>query len=172
MDHSPSVTHSGHILSSLVLPERRGDRKGEGMPQPQQPQWQPITMLQTIARHIDGMLQEAEEQQANVQQAQSKPWVLDDYTVKRIMEVFTVQEHDLWLFDTQLERWQTGTLTDRQLKEVERLTGQMHKLHAAIADILAMAAELSKGTIEKQMAKSDEQLGLEYLMSMFDGEEK
>ncbi len=86
------------------------------MPQPQQPQWQPITMLQTITRHIDGMLQEA--------------------------------------------------------KEVERLTGQMHKLHAAIADIRAMAAELSKGTIEKQMAKSDEQLGLEYLMSMFDGEEK
>jgi hypothetical protein len=88
------------------------------------------------------------------------------------MEVFTVQEHDLWLFDTQLERWQTGTLTDRQRKEVERLTGQMYKLHAAIADILAMAAELSKGTIEKQMAKSDEQLGREYLMSMFDGEEK
>ena len=82
------------------------------------------------------------------------------------------QEHDLWLFDTQLERWQTGTLTDRQRKEVERLAGQMRKLHAAIADILAMAAELSKGTLEKQMAKSDEQLGLEYLMRMFDGEEK
>ena len=142
------------------------------MPQQQQPQWQPITMLQTITRYIDGMLQEAEGQQDNLRQAQRKPWVLDDYTVKRVIEVFTVQKNDLWLFDTQLERWQAGTLTDRQRKEVERLTGQMHKLHAAIADILAMVAELSKGTIEKQMLKSDEQLGLEYLMSMFDGEEK
>lgn len=142
------------------------------MPQQQQPQWQPITMLQTIARYIDGMLQEAEGQQDNVRQAQSKPWVLDDYTVKRVIEVFTVQKNDLWLFDTQLELWQNGTLTDRQRKEVERLAGQMQKLHAAIADILAMAAELSKGTIEKQMAKSDEQLGLEHLLSMFDGEEQ
>lgn len=142
------------------------------MPQQQQPQWQPITMLQTIARYIDGMLQEAEGQQDNVRQVQSKPWVLDDYTVKRVIEVFTVQKNDLWLFDTQLELWQNGTLTDRQRKEVERLTEQMQKLHAAIADILAMAAELSKGTIEKQMAKSDEQLGLEHLLSMFDGEEQ
>ena len=142
------------------------------MPQPQQPQWQPITMLQTITRHIDGMLQEAEGQQDNLRKAQRKPWVLDDYTVKRVIEVFTIQKNDLRLFDTQLERWQAGKLTDRQRKEVERLVGQMQKLHAAIVDILAMAAELSKGTIEKQMAKSDEQLGLEYLMSMFDGEEK
>ena len=142
------------------------------MPHQQQPQWQPITMLQIIARYIDGMLQEAEGQQDNVRQAQSKPWVLDDYTVKRVIEVFTVQKNDLWLFDTQLELWQNGTLTDRQRKEVERLAGQMQKLHAAIADILAMAAELSKGTIEKQMAKSDEQLGLEHLLSMFDGEEQ
>lgn len=142
------------------------------MPHQQQPQWQPITMLQTIARYIDGMLQEAEGQQDNVRQVQSKPWVLDDYTVKRVIEVFTVQKNDLWLFDTQLELWQNGTLTDRQRKEVERLAGQMQKLHAAIADILAMAAELSKGTIEKQMAKSDEQLGLEHLLSMFDGEEQ
>jgi hypothetical protein len=142
------------------------------MPQPQQPQWQPISMLQTITRHIDGMLQEAERQQDHVRQAQRKPWVLDDYTVKRVMEVFTVQKNNLWLFDTQIECWQAGTLTDEQRKEVERLVGQMHKLRAAIVDILAMAAELSKGTIEKQMAKSDEQLGLEYLMSMLDGEEK
>ncbi len=141
------------------------------MPQPQQPQWQPITMLQTITRYIDGMLQEAEGQQDHLRQAQRKPWVLDDYTVKRVMEVFTVQKNDLWLFDTQLELWQTGTLTDRQRKEVEHLAGQIQKLHGVIADILAMAAELSKGTIEKQMAKSDEQLGLEHLLSMFDSEE-
>jgi hypothetical protein len=38
-------------------------------------------MLPIIAEHIDGMLQEAEGQRGNLQQGQSKPWVLDDYTV-------------------------------------------------------------------------------------------
>src|SRR6266571_4884863 len=133
------------------------------MPQQQQLQRQPITMLPTLTPHIDGMLEEAQEQQDNLRQAQSKPWVLDDYTVKRVIEVHTVQKNDLWLFDEQLKRWKSGQLTERQRSEVERLTGQMQKLHEVIDDILAMAAELSKGTIEKQMAKPDEQLGLEFL---------
>ncbi len=134
------------------------------MPQQQPPQRQPITMLPTLTPHIDGMLEEAQEQQDNLRQVQSKPWVLDDYTVKRVIEVHTVQKNDLWLFDEQLKRWKSGQLTERQRSEVERLTGQMQKLHEVIDDILAMAAELSKGTIEKQMAKPDEQLGLEFLI--------
>ena len=74
------------------------------MPQQQQPQWQPITMLPTLTPHIDGMLEEAQEQQGNLRQAQSKPWVLDDYTVKRVIEVYTTQQNDLALFDEQLKR--------------------------------------------------------------------
>jgi hypothetical protein len=37
---------------------------------------------------------------------------------------------------------------------------------------LAIAAELSKDTIEKQMAKSDEQLGFEQIMRILGGEGK
>ena len=33
--------------------------------------------------------------------------------------------------------------------------------------VFALARELSKGTIEKVMAKSDEELGLEFLMGTF-----
>jgi hypothetical protein len=78
----------------------------------------------------------------------------------------------LWLFDEQLARWKSGQLKEHQRREVECLTGQMKKLHAVIAAILAMAAELSKGTIEKQLAKDDAQLGLEYLLRMLGGEGK
>src|SRR6266566_7129395 len=111
----PSPTQAISPHRSFYLREE-ATREGEYMPQPQQPQWQPISMLQTITRHIDGMLQEAERQQDHVRQAQRKPWVLDDYTVKRVMEVFTVQKNNLWLFDTQIECWQAGTLTDEQRK--------------------------------------------------------
>jgi hypothetical protein len=129
-------------------------------------------MLPKLAHHIDGMLQEAETQQGNLRQAQSKPWVLDDYTVKRVIEVYTTQQNDLALFDEQIRRWKAGQLTPQQRREVERLAGQMQKLHKTIADILAIAAELSKDTIEKQMAKSDEQLGFEQIMRILGGEGK
>ena len=128
------------------------------------PQWQPITRLPLIASHIDGMLEAAEEQYELLQQARPKPHVLDDFTVGCVTEVYTVQQADLGLFEEQLRRWKTGTLTTSQRKEVERLVGQMAHLRQVIAQILALAQELKQGTIERVLAKSDEELGLEFLL--------
>ncbi len=136
----------------------------QGKRRESQPQWQPITQLALIARHIDGMVESASEQYANLLQARPKPYVLDDYTVGRVREVFTTQQNDLWLFDEQLKRWKAGQLSTVQRKEVERLVGQMTKLRQVIDSILNLADELKEGTIEKQLAKSDEQLGLEFLL--------
>ena len=75
-------------------------------PQPQpQPQWQPIEQLTLIADHIDGMLEDAIEHHETLQVARPKPHVLDDYTIGRVLDVFTAQQDDLWLFDEQLRRW-------------------------------------------------------------------
>ncbi len=40
-------------------------------------------------------------------------------------------------------------------------------LHTVIGQIVILVRELSRDTIEKVMSKSDEQLGLEFLMGMF-----
>ena len=106
----------------------------------------------------------ATENYETLQEARPKPHVLDDETVNRVIDVFTTQQNDLWLFDEQLRHWKTGPLTDMQRKEVERLVGQMTKLRQVITDILRLAGELKEGTIEKQLAKSDAQLGLEFLL--------
>jgi hypothetical protein len=127
------------------------------------PQWQPISQLPLLAQHIDGMLESASVQHDLLQQARPRPYVLDDYTVGRVKEVFTTQQGDLWLFDEQLERWKTLSLTAAQRQEVERLVAQMQQLHAVIAAILELAKELEQGTIERQLAKSDLELGLEVL---------
>jgi hypothetical protein len=142
------------------------------MSQPQQPHWHPITMLPTIASFTSGMLQDAGELWGYLHQAQSKPWVLNDDTVNEVISVYTIQQQDFALFDEQLKRWSEGRLTPKQRHEVERLAEQMKTLHEVVADILALANELSRGTIEKQMATSDERLGLEFLMRMPGGEEK
>jgi hypothetical protein len=49
-------------------------------------------------------------------------------------------------------------LTSEQRQEVERLLEQMRRLREVNNQVLALAKELSKGTIEKATAKSDEQL--------------
>ncbi len=128
------------------------------------PNWQPITQLPLIAAVIDGMLESAEEQAQTLQQARPKPHVLDDYTVGRVIAVFTTQQDDLWLFEEQLRRWAAQDLTDVHRREVGRLTGQLEQLHQVIAAILAVADELKGGTIERMLAKSDVQLGLESLL--------
>jgi hypothetical protein len=134
-----------------------------------QPQWQPIEMLTTFGPHIDGMLASSQEQYETLLPARSKPHVLDNFTVDRVITVFTKQIGDLWLFDTQLQRWATEQITASQRAEVERLQGQMKTLREIDEQVLTLARELSQGTIEKIMAKSDEQLGLEMLMRMMEG---
>lgn len=132
-------------------------------------QWQPISQLLLIAKHIDGMLEAATENYETLQEARPKPHVLDNFTVQRVVGVFTTQQNDVWLFDEQLRRWKVGQLTDTQHKEIGRLIGQMAKLRQVITDILHLADELKEGTIEKQLAKSDAQLGLELPMRRFSG---
>ena len=136
------------------------------------PNWQPIGQVSRIAHHIDGMLESAEEQYETLQLARPKPHVLDDYTVGRVIEVFTVQRDDLWLFDEQLRRWEAGQLTAAQGKEVERLVSQMKRLREVITAILALADELKERTIEKVMAKSDVELGIEALLRLADNEQR
>ena len=112
-----------------------------------QPQWQPIERLALIASHIDGMLESASEQYEMLQLAKPKPFVLDDYTVGRVIEVFTTQQNDLGLFDEQLRRWERGNLTAAQRQEVERLAGQMLQLHEVVSAILRLAEQLQGRTI-------------------------
>jgi len=130
------------------------------------PQWQPINQLPAIAYAINGMLESAEEQYPLLEQARPRPSMLDDATVLRAVEVYTAQRDDLWLFEEQLRRWRAGALTGAQRREIERLTAQLERLRTVIDKILLLIDELKGGTIEKMMAKSDLEVGLEMLMRL------
>ncbi|WP_242053762.1 hypothetical protein [Nostoc parmelioides] len=53
-----------------------------------QPNWQPISRLPLIAQMIEQGLSDALTQYQNLQEAQNRPHVLDDYTVGRVIQVF------------------------------------------------------------------------------------
>ena len=129
-----------------------------------EPQWQASSRVFITGTMIDGMLEGAREQYATLLEARPTPHVLDDYTVVRVVEVYTAQRGDLWLWDEQLRRWDAEDLTPLRRREVQRLQGQMAALRTVVGEILALADELGQGTIERVLAKDDAELGLETLL--------
>jgi hypothetical protein len=68
------------------------------------------------------------------------------------------------VYDRQLERWRSERLTGAQQDEVARLRIVAGELRVELGRILELADELGQGTIERQLAKSDLELGLERLL--------
>jgi hypothetical protein len=131
------------------------------------PNWQPITQLPLIASLIDGMLHEALEQYELIGQAASKPWILDDYTVGRVIKVFTEQNDYLGLYQEQINRWKELSLTEDQRTEIDRLNGQLESLRIVVTGILTLADKLKAGTIEREFSKDDTEVALEMLLRLF-----
>ena len=127
------------------------------------PNWQPISMLPRIAEIIDGELADAKEHRATLQEVRSRPHVLDDATVQRSIKLHTEQLEFLWVFQEQLVRWRKSDLEPHESEEIGRLSVQLGQLHTVLTDILALADELRQGTIDKVLAKSNLELGIEAL---------
>jgi hypothetical protein len=63
-----------------------------------------------------------------------------------------------------LSRWTKLELNSEQRQEVNGLAQQIPRIQDRIAAILSVAEELKGGTIEAVLAKSDLELGLEFLL--------
>jgi hypothetical protein len=105
-----------------------------------------------------------EEQYENLQSCRTQPHVLDDYTIGRVIEVYTEQARDVGLYAEQLSRWSRLNLMSSQRQEVARLSQEIPRIRKRISAILALAAELKGDTIETVLGKSDLEVGLEFLL--------
>jgi signal transduction histidine kinase len=75
----------------------------------------------------------------------------------------------LGVFAEQIARWRHEQPTITQRRELDRLEGQLERLRIVLEDILQLAEEIKQGTIERVLAKSDLELGLEALLRMTNG---
>jgi hypothetical protein len=126
--------------------------------------WQPISALPLIGAMIDGLLDKVEQQYENLQSCRPQLHVLDDYTVDRVIKVYTDQAGDVGLYAEQLSRWNRLNLTLAHRQEVARLLRQTPRIRERISAILTLAAELKGSTIETVLGKSDLEVGLEFLL--------
>ena len=130
------------------------------------PHWQPLTALPLIASLIDGELADGQEHYATLLSVRDRPYVLDDATVERSIQLHAEQRDFLGVFAEPLARWRHERPTDAQRRELDRLEGQLGRLRAVLSAILELVEELKQGTIERVLAKSDLELGLEALLRM------
>lgn len=126
--------------------------------------WQPLREMPLIARMIDGALDDTRERLETLAKARVRPHVLDDATLDRVERVHAEQMRFVDIYARQIGRWRTGRPSKDQTRELDRMEAQNGRLRALTADVLALASELRKGTIERVMGMSDLELGLQALL--------
>jgi len=126
--------------------------------------WQPIRQMPFIARMIDDALDDTRKQLETLAEARVRPHVLDDATIDRVEQVHTEQLQFVNIYAQQISRWRTEKPSKDQTRELDRMEAQNGHLRAATTNILALAGELRRGTIERVMGMSDVELGLQALL--------
>src|SRR5271166_3459398 len=112
---------------------------------------------------LTGQLAANREQLELLGRARREPWLLDDATVDRVKKVFGVQHDDMWLWEETGRRWQALDLDTATRARVDGYMSLAAQFATTSTEVLALADEIAGGTINKVMAKSDLELGIEAL---------
>ncbi|RJR12605.1 hypothetical protein C4588_01895 [Candidatus Parcubacteria bacterium] len=131
--------------------------------QNEKPNWQPVSMIPMIASIIDGEVENLEDLYKNLCEARKKPHVMDDITVDRAIGNHKRYLEEAWVYDEQITRWKKENLTGEQRREIERLAGQMVKYRKMCEEIIAVSEEIKKGTINRILEMSEEELAMAVL---------
>jgi len=116
-----------------------------------------------IASIIDGEVENFEDLYKNLCEARKKPHVMDDITVDRAINNHRKYLEEAWVYDEQITRWKKENLTGEQRREIEMLAGQMVKYRKMCEEIIAVSEEIKKGTINRIVEMSDEELAIAVL---------
>jgi hypothetical protein len=131
----------------------------------QEPNWQPVTMVGPLTVMVAEQLADTRTALALIEQARpTRPdaKVLGDEDVSEIRRVYGVMAEDYeHLFAEQGRRWQRADLTAAQRGAVDAYVALVDAHCQALAAILDLAGEIEPWTIEKVLAKSDLELGIE-----------
>jgi hypothetical protein len=134
------------------------------MPNAHQVHWQPISQMLLISSMIDTAMNDTREHLGTLSKAKDRPHVLDDATIDRVEQVHTEQMEFVDIYTQQINRWRTEKPSASQARELDRMEKQNQKLRGVTAEVLALASELRKGTIERVSGMSNLELGLQYLL--------
>ena len=120
--------------------------------------------LPLIAGMIKGSLDDTREHLGTLTKGRDRPHVLDDATIDRVEQVHAQQMEFVDIYTRQISRWRTENPSASQMRELDQMEKQNQQLRIVTTDVLALARELRKGTIERVLGMSDLELGLQALL--------
>ena len=135
------------------------------MPKTNQVNWQPISQMPLISSMIDTALNDTREHLGTLSKAKDRPHVLDDATIDRVDRVHTEQMEFIDIYTRQIARWRTDKPSASQARELDSMEKQNQQLRGVTADVLTLARELRKGTIERVLGMSDLELGIQAVLA-------
>jgi len=131
------------------------------MSSPERVNWQPINQMPLIAGMIDAALSDTADHLQTLTKARAQPHLLDDATTDRVERVHREQMEFVDIYAEQLRRWQDQAPPAAQRRELDRLEEQNRRLRQVTMEVFTLAVELRKGTIDRFMAMTDLELGLQ-----------
>lgn len=127
--------------------------------------WHSISRLELFVGHTRRWADDVREHLETLEEARTTPYVLADSDVARIKGVYSEQVGDLTLFEEQAAKWgEAGDLSASQRAQLKTLNEQLAGLRELNKEVLDLADELDKGTIDAVMAASAGELGLMALL--------
>lgn len=151
------------IPSDDAVPRHDVSQRSLRVPDVDPVNWQPLSQMPLIASMIDGALNDTRTHVGTLNEAQAH--VLDNATIDRIERVHNEQMKFVDIYDQQVRRWRTQKLLPDQARKLDRMEEQNRQLRTATMEVLALAGELRKGSINHVMGMSDLELGLQVLIS-------
>src|SRR5271166_5033163 len=134
------------------------------MPSSERVNWQPISQMPLVASMIDGALSDTADHLQALTKARAQPHVLDDATIDRMERVHREQLQFVDIYAEQLRRWRDQGPSAARRQELDRLEEKNRNLRRVTTEVLTLATELRKGTIDRIMAMSDLELCLQALL--------
>jgi hypothetical protein len=134
-----------------------------------QPTWQPVAAVEMLTTVVTEQLEHTRAQLALMEQARpTRPdaRILDDHTISETLRVYGQMADDYHdLFAKQGRRWQAETTPATPTRQaIDAYVALVDAHRAALDDMLALTRQIQGHTIEKIMAKSDLELGIEALL--------
>jgi hypothetical protein len=126
--------------------------------------WQPISQMPLIASMISTSLVETREHLGTLTKAKDRPHVLDDATIDRVEQVHAEQMEFVTIYTQQISRWRAEKPSPARISELDRMDTQNQQLREVTKAVLDLADDLRQGTIDRVLATSDFELGLQTLL--------
>lgn len=128
--------------------------------------WYPISRVGWFTDHVREGIDVTRGQIDLFAPALEQPYRLDDATVNRAARAYENQRDDLVLFRNQADRWTQEAVDAGERAAVDTYIAAVDELERLTGEVLGICATLADRTIEKLLAKSDIEVGLEALQGL------